>query len=373
MADDQEIRRIRDKARRLGLPVGGDEPLLLDCPECGETAFQFRPDDLEFVCGNCAERAGGLAHLASLAEGTRAPAAATGEALRPDAGRTSDALVSAPPRRDAQAGRVDQGERPRPPGDAVAGAQRPAFGEALIISLLSLVFLGAGLLAAAMSGFANFQAFGAMVEDPLQSRVWAWTGIIASLCSFGGFTFVYWHWSHGRRREGLRAVLFAFAGAATSLVGTQMYMTNTERARLAGAEAAAARSQVISQQVEDWRRQLSAIPPNVRSVEGLEAYIAEVERVGRTHQKPYRDARNELGLARRRADLESRIAEARSELMQLGAQTAARPPRPAMLSWFFASMLEIFSSQGTSIGFVALMILAGRRRTGPDRAAGPPA
>ena len=240
---------------------------------------------------------------------------------------------------------------------------KPGLGEALVISFLSLVFLCAGLLAAGMSGFANYQAFGAMVEDPLQSRVWAWTGIIASLCSFGGFTFVYWHWSQRRVREGLRAAIFALAGAATSLVGTQMYMANTEDVRLASARMAQARSALIASQVEDWRSQIEAIPADVRSVEGLEAYIAEVERVGLTHQKPYRDARNELGLARRRASLEGQIEAARGELLELGSAGVARPPRPARASWFFAAMLEVFSSQGTSIGFVALMILAGRRRS----------
>ena len=365
MAAEDKLRQIRDIAKRLRLPVDGDEPLMLVCPDCDAETFQFRPADLEFVCGNCGERADGLDHLTARQSAPRTPSAATRQALQGHSGaqHRSAEIVPLMPRRE-----LATPPRPAvPPTPGAAPDERRAprqvsLGEGLIIAVLSLVFLGAGLLAAAMSGFANYQAFGAMVDDPVQSRVWAWTGIIASVCSFGGFTFVYWHWSHGRRKEGFRAILFALAGAATSLVGTQMYMANTEQDRLASADAARSRSALIEAQVADWRQQLGTIPADVRSVEGLEAYIEEVERVGRTHQKPYRDARNELGLARRRAELEGRIETARSELIDLGEIAAARPARPMALSWFFAAMLEIFSSQGTSIGFVALMILAGRRR-----------
>ncbi len=91
-----------------------------------------------------------------------------------------------------------------------------------------------------------------------------------------------------------------------------------------------------------------------------------MERVGRTEQKPYRDAQNELGLAKRRDELQAKIEAANAELLGQGsgnllteAQTRTNLP-----SWFFALMLEAFSSQGTSIGLVALLILYGRRRTG---------
>ncbi len=376
MASQDDAKTFRDHARRLGLSVDGDDALMLDCPACGGNTFQFRPDDLEFHCADCSERVAAPEHLETLLSTPRTPAAATQRALqsapalrqesaeivtlmtRPETARGAPLVAARPIMHADTAGAGPREGHTGEPHDGV----KPGLGEALVISFLSLVFLCAGLLAAGMSGFANYQAFGAMVEDPLQSRVWAWTGIIASLCSFGGFTFVYWHWSQRRVREGLRAAIFALAGAATSLVGTQMYMANTEDVRLASARMAQARSALIASQVEDWRSQIEAIPPDVRSVEGLEAYIAEVERVGLTHQKPYRDARNELGLARRRASLEGQIEVAREELLELGSAGVSRPPRPARVSWFFAAMLEVFSSQGTSIGFVALMILAGRRR-----------
>ena len=90
--------------------------------------------------------------------------------------------------------------------------------------------------------------------------------------------------------------------------------------------------------------------------------------MGRTHQKPYRDAQNELGLARRRDDLLVRIETANAELLGTGtgdilveAQT-----RTSIPGWFFALMLELFSSQGTSIGLVALLILYGRSRVNAD-------
>ena len=38
---------------------------------------------------------------------------------------------------------------------------------------------------------------------------------------------------------------------------------------------------VLEGLIADWRRQLEGIPPETRDVKGLEAYLAEVERVGR--------------------------------------------------------------------------------------------
>ena len=241
---------------------------------------------------------------------------------------------------------------------------RGSAGETAIIALLAIACLFAGLMAAGLSGWANFQAFGAMVDDPIQSQVWAWTGVIASVCSFGGFTFVYWHFANGRPKEGLRAIVFALAGAATSVVGTEMFMANTDLARQAEADAAMARRPLIEAQIEAWRTQLDGIPADIRTIDGLEAYIAEVERVERTHQKPYRDAKIELGQARRRAELEAQIADATAELMGTGEDPLASPPAPRrpVPSWFFAVMLEVFSSQGTSVGLVALLILLGRNR-----------
>ncbi len=124
---------------------------------------------------------------------------------------------------------------------------------------------------------------------------------------------------------------------------------------------------VLESQLADWRRQLDGIPPETRSVDGLESYLAEVERVGRTEQKPYRDAQNELGLAKRRDDLIAKIEAANAELLGQGSGNIllAAEQRASLPSWLFAVLLELFSSQATSIGLVALLILTGRRR--PDQ------
>ena len=125
---------------------------------------------------------------------------------------------------------------------------------------------------------------------------------------------------------------------------------------------------MLATQIADWRRQLEGIPPETRSVDGLEAYIEEVERVGRTHQKPYRDAQNELGLARRRDDLLARIETANAELLGTGSGDilVEAQTRTSIPGWFFALMLELFSSQGTSIGLVALLILYGRSQVNAE-------
>lgn len=331
----------------------------LKCGDCGEARLYLDDEGARLACAGCGVRVPALEFV--MAQGPRVPKPARDTGAAVQAGQTG---IRQAGWAGMQGTASEQPDTPRP----AEPTRRGSLGEHLIIATLALLFLVAGLMAAAMSGFANYQAFGAMVDDPLQSRVWAWTGVIASVCSFGGFTFVYWHWAAGRWREGLRAVVFALAGAATSLVGTQMYMANTELARAAEADAAIARRPVLEAQIADWRTQLAAIPGEVRTVEGLEAYLAEVERVGRTHQKPYRDAQIELGLAKRRDELEAKIETASAELMGLGdgPTVNAPPPRQAVPSWFFAAMLEVFSSQGTSIGFVALLILTGRRPAGRD-------
>lgn len=240
------------------------------------------------------------------------------------------------------------------------------------MSFLALLFLGAGLAAAGLSGFANYQAFSGLVTDPMQARVWGWAGVIASVCSFGGFTFFWWHSTHGRWREAIRTVLFALAGAGASFAGTALFMEQQSAERGQMASQVAVEREVVESQIADWSAQLQGIPADIRSVEGLEAYIAEVERVGRTHQKPYRDAMNELGLARRRAALEADIDAARDRLVALGGAQGAVAQVQTVPSWGFALLLELFSSQATSIACVSLLLLFGARtqarqkRPGPD-------
>ena len=168
--------------------------------------------------------------------------------------------------------------------------------------------------------------------------------------------------------EALRALAFALAGAATSIAGTALFMDNNAAIEAAEREQSLASRAVVESQIEDWSRQLAAIPPETRSIEGLEAYLAGVEAVGRTHQKPYRDAQNELGQARRRAALEQKIAGARADLRQAVEGSALTLPAQNLPAWFFALMLELFSSQATSFAFVSLLLLYGRKPPDVDHA-----
>lgn len=246
---------------------------------------------------------------------------------------------------------------------AARAERRRGSGEKAIIAVLALVFVIAGLMAAGLSGFANYHAFASTVADPAQARIWGAAGIIAAIVSFAGFTFVYWHGANGRRWESLRSLAFALIGAGASILGTEIYISSNNLAAAAEVSSAASNRDVLETQLADWRRQLDGIPPETRSVEGLEAYIAEVERVGRTEQKPYRDAQNELGLAKRRDDLIAKIEAANAELLGQGSGNILlqAEQRASLPSWLFAVLLELFSSQATSIGLVALLLM-GRRR-----------
>jgi len=386
--EKSEFERAMLRLKERGFDTQNDDGEItgLACPDCGRETLTVDFENKEIRCSahDC-ERLKVPGEVAMAAGRVlRGPAQAMSEAQKADSQAETERARSGP---EPNVGAHATGARPdmpapqsdrhnsvssdaqrveaAPRSQAAAMESSSHLGEKIIIALLSLVFLAVGLLAAAMSGFANFLAFGSMVQDPLQSRVWAWTGIIACVCSFAGFTFAYWHGANRRFGEAARAGLIALAGAATSLVGTQMYMEDQFDGRLEIAAAAGARADLLDMQIEDWRGQLDALPSDIRSVEGLEAYISEVERVGRTDERPYRLALDELGQARRRADLEGRIETARAELANLKVASLSEGddgPADTTRTWFFASMLEVFSSQGTSIGFVALMILAVRRR-----------
>ncbi len=369
--DESEVRTVCD--------------LTPDCREGGESSLVLNTRLGTFWCPNC-ESHGSFTDLVRLKEEVRRQRAQAQQPLPLDAEPIpdEDAAVPAvrPPVQDADFAPVPrkvsrnlakQEAKVRTLGEADRLEERfphlkpkekkPFNGEKFIISLLALVFLTAGLAAASLSGFANYQAFSSSVADPLQSRIWGWTGVIAAVISFGGFTFFYWHTANHRMKEGWRALIFALAGMGTSIIGTERYIAANNTAAAEEVVRADANRGVLESQIADWRRQLEGIPPETRSVEGLEAYLSEVERVGRTEQKPYRDAQNELGLAKRRDALQAKIEAANAELLGQGsgnllteAQTRTNLP-----SWFFALMLEAFSSQGTSIGLVALLILYGRR------------
>ncbi|MFH1517985.1 MAG: hypothetical protein ABIH17_08915 [Pseudomonadota bacterium] len=346
-------------------------PLTTECVELGDNSLTLYVEPKTFHCVNCGNQ-GGLAKLASLLNDLperEDPGNAlmlplnTQMAVKDEYGVKNRVERNAVLSAQSKVHHLHPDDRVPPPAPPPPRPHRN-LGERLIITLLALVFLGAGLSAAALSGFANYQAFSSSVTDPLQAGIWGWTGVIAAIISFGGFTFFYWHTANKRMKEGVRAPLFALAGAGTSILGTQMYIAANNQASQAEITTAGSNRGLLEQQLSDWRVQLSGIPPETRSVEGLEAYISEVERVGRTEQKPYRDAQNELGLARRRDDLQAKIEAANAELLGKGSgdiliETQARAAIP---SWFFAGMLELFSSQGTSIGLVALLILYTRRR-----------
>lgn len=360
-----------------------------DCPGCGATrGLKLSLARGSVQCGACGSSGPLLAYLREKADAstwshepyseaeiipiTPRLERVTENGLESDTEGTEQALTvipETPPAEQVEAEFLGEVESPpeamAPPSPDQSSVRSAAqssggLGERIIITLLALVFLGAGLAAAALSGFANFQAFSLGVADPSQAQVWGWSGVIASICSFGGFTFFWWHMSGGRRGEALRALVFALAGAGTSVAGTSLFMMNNEQGQLTSWQTTEQLQVLTQAEIDDWTRQLQGIPAETRSIAGLEAYLAGVEAAGRTHQKPYRDAQNELGLAKRRATLEANIATAREQLRaDVEARIDVQPAR-SLPAWFFALMLELFSSQATSIAFVSLLLLYGR-------------
>lgn len=368
---------VLDQAlRSAGLEEAFDDRGLAyeDCPGCGaHRGMKLSLGRGQVQCGGCGSEGPLLAYLREKAEAGDWNNQPFSEAeiipIEPRLKTPARDMVETPPEAglDARAQTAlvaelveDFQTAPDPEAHAPGPAQTGLTGERIIISLLALIFLGAGLAAAALSGFANFQAFSLGVSDPTQARIWGWSGVIASVCSFGGFTFFWWHLSGGRRGEAARALVFAIAGAGTSIAGTTLFMLNNAQGQASEWQSAEQMRALTEAEIVDWTRQLAGIPPETRSIAGLKAYLAGVEAAGRTHQKPYRDAQNELGLAERRAELEQNVSTARANLRR--AVEAGQDLRPAqnLPAWFFALMLELFSSQATSIAFVSLLLLYGR-------------
>ncbi|MBA3070358.1 MAG: YihY/virulence factor BrkB family protein [Hyphomonas sp.] len=394
MSDERRLKEIRDVARLLDLDeeVSQDVsdvrtpcPLHADCIASGDNNLHLNLQTASYACVATGE-AGRLGELIRQVEAGRslvpvrtaddeAPPSEVMDASYSVAIRATNPVLRTEPQvtllteklpspEEIKAAREIRLEEIR----AAQAERRRGAGEKLIVVGLALVFVIAGLMAAGLSGFANYQAFASTVADPAQGRIWGAAGIIAAIVSFGGFTFVYWHAANRRRGESLRSLVFALIGAGASILGTEIYIHSNNLSAAAEVTSAATNRDVLQAQVADWRRQLDGIPPETRSVEGLEAYIAEVERVGRTEQKPYRDAQNELGLAKRRDELNAKIEAANAELLGQGSGNILlqAEQRAALPSWLFAVLLELFSSQATSIGLVALLILA---RRGTDQSA----
>jgi hypothetical protein len=395
MSDERRLREIRDVARLLHLDdeVSQDLsdvrvacPLHEDCIASGDNNLQLDLQAARFRCALDGE-AGSFGELIRRIEAGRSlvavrlpdedetPPPAPIDASYTVAVRATNPVLKTEPQVALLTDKLPSPEEIKAAREirlaeirAARAERRRGAGEKLIVIVLALVFLIAGLMAAGLSGFANYNAFASTVADPAQGRIWGAAGIIAAIVSFGGFTFVYWHAANRRRWESLRSLIFALIGAGASILGTEIYIHSNNLWAAAEVSSAATNREVLEAQVADWRRQLEGIPPETRSVEGLEAYIAEVERVGRTEQKPYRDAQNELGLAKRRDELNAKIEAANAELLGQGSGNILlqAEQRASLPSWLFAVLLELFSSQATSIGLVALLILTRRR---PDQSA----
>lgn len=392
MTDERRLKEIRQVAELLRLSEDASQdtsdirtacPLHADCVPSGNTLSLNLPQ-AKWLCRETGER-GFLKDLIARLESGRAHVPAVIDAFE---GSNVPDIV------DAEYSEVTQATNPvlktqpavlplrmdqkLPTGEEIKAereirlaeiraeraARRKGQGEKTIIVFLSLVFVIAGLMAAGLSSFANYQAFASTVTDPLESMVWGAAGIIAAIVSFGGFTFVYWHAANKRMWESLRALVFALIGAGASILGTEIYISSNNLTAAAEVTSAATNRDVLESQLADWRRQLDGIPAETRSVDGLETYLAEVERIGRTEQKPYRDAQNELGLAKRRDDLIAKIEAANAALLGQGSGNILlrAEQRASLPSWLFAVLLELFSSQATSIGLVALLILTERRK-----------
>ena len=133
-------------------------------------------------------------------------------------------------------------------------------GEKIIITLLALVFLGAGLAAAGLSGFANYSGLFQLSRRPI--AVWR-LGMDRCDCRGHFLWRIYLlllalcQWPDEGRHS---CPSVRPGGGGTSIVGTQMYIAANNRAAEAELVQAGSNRDVLEMQITDWRRQLEGIP-----------------------------------------------------------------------------------------------------------------
>ncbi|MBU4567584.1 MAG: hypothetical protein KJ833_01315, partial [Alphaproteobacteria bacterium] len=196
MSDERRLKEIRDVARLLDLDeeVSQDVsdvrtpcPLHADCIASGDNNLHLNLQTASYACVATGE-AGRLGELIRQVEAGRslvpvrtaddeAPPSEVMDASYSVAIRATNPVLRTEPQvtllteklpspEEIKAAREIRLEEIR----AAQAERRRGAGEKLIVVGLALVFVIAGLMAAGLSGFANYQAFASTVADPAQGR-----------------------------------------------------------------------------------------------------------------------------------------------------------------------------------------------------------
>lgn len=221
--------------------------------------------------------------------------------------------------------------------------------------------LAGGVIAAICGGYANFMAFSGMADDPVTSFLWGFAGIAASLISFSAFTLVWWNHNHQKKLwDSRRALVVGLIAAGAGIMGSWMFMSSLKDDQVAEAQHILIERNRLQDQIDRWENDLKSIPPGIGTPDSIRRYMREVERVGRTHQRPYRQAIQDLGHAERREALEAQIAAA-DERLSSDPALKYDPPNRMINPWFLAILIELFASQGTAVGTAVFLTMMERK------------
>lgn len=228
------------------------------------------------------------------------------------------------------------------------------------IIIVAVCLVLAGIVALFNSGLANYSAFMNEGSGDNWRFVWGMFGAAIALTSAVTFGAVVWLYRNGNKIGAIRAVLLFVIAFAGSIYGNYAYMNQNAATQNAKATQQANSINQIEANLAQWRAEVSQLPPSTKTAESLERYIKEVERVGRSHQLPYRQAVLELGEIEYRKSLETKIDGAVKELATF------TPITPASSSpirrWLSAVLLEIIASQTIALSLIIFAALSDKAR-----------
>jgi len=246
--------------------------------------------------------------------------------------------------------------------DHATAIEAPATEGQFLAKVMASFSVAGGVLAAFCGGYANFRSFSAMAETDIGFYLWGAAGIAASLISFSAFTLVWWNHNHQRRlADSRRALAVGIIASLTGIMGTWMFIASASDGHSATADQTLENRARLEGQIDRWTSELEAIPEGIGTVASIERYMAEVERVGRTDERPYRTAIENLGHAERRALLEDQIARAETRLLSDPTLTFD-PPNRLIDPWLLALLIEFFASQGTAVGTATFLTMIEKKK-----------
>ncbi len=224
-----------------------------------------------------------------------------------------------------------------------------------------------GIIAGICSGFGNYSAFKAMLAGTPGNWVWGWAGIAFTLTSAGAFGISFMKIEQGDWPQAVVPLIVGLIAACASTQGSKLHIDNGQAYQVEAAKKVEIGRARLADRISGWRTEMEDIPTGIGTAESLRLYMSEVERVGRSHQKPYRDAIIKLGHAEHRDSLMKKIDTAETALAEDPALQTVVPAK-SVNGWLIAVLIELVNALGLAIAWAGAKTLYEQYRDAVFRA-----